>query len=62
MRAKSGVSEEWTETNTGNVTAVSDLGDVAVTTGVGELGTGTSASNVTVMSGVSEERTEKKSW
>ena len=62
MTAKSGVSEEWTETNTGNVTAVSDLGDVAVTTGVGELGTRTSASNVTVMSGVSEERTEKKSW
>ena len=42
------------------MTAVSDLGDVAVTTGVGELGTGTSASNVTVMSGVSEERTEKR--
>ena len=60
MTAKSGVSEEWTETNTGNVTAVSDLGDVAVTTGVGELGTRTSASNVTVMSGVSEERTEKR--
>ena len=63
MTAKSGVSEEWTETNTGDVTAVSDLGDVAVTTGVGEMGTGTSTDNVTVMSGVSEERTiKKKSW
>ena len=39
---------------------MSDLGDVAVTTGVGELGTGTSTGNVTVMSGVSEERTIKK--
>ena len=62
MTAKSGLSEEWTETNTVDVTAVSDLGDVAVTTSVGELGTGTSTGNVTVMSGVSEERTEKKSW
>ena len=42
------------------MTAMSDVGDVAVTTGVGELGTRTSASNVTVMSGVSEERTEKR--
>ena len=63
MTAKSGVSEEWTETNTGDVTAVSDLVQVAVTTGVGEMGTGTSTGNVTVMSGVSEERTRKKeSW
>ena len=51
MTAKSGVSEEWTETNTGDVTAVSDLVQVAVTTGVGEMGTGTSTGNVTVMSG-----------
>ena len=58
MTAKSGVSEEWTETNTGDVTAVSDLGDVAVTTGVGELGTGTG--NVTVISGVSEKRRKEK--
>ena len=62
MTAMSGVSEEWTETNTGDVTAVSDLGDVAVTTAVGELGTGTSTGNMTVMSGVSEKRKEKKSW
>ena len=46
---------------------MSDLGDVAVTTGVGEMGTRTSTGNVTVMSGVSEERTgkkkkKKKSW
>ena len=60
MTAKSGVSEEWTETNTGDVTAVSDLGDGAVTTGVGELGTGTSTGNVTVMSGVSEKRRKEK--
>ena len=62
MEAKSGVSQKWTETNTGDVTAVSDLGDVAVTAGVGKLGTGTSTGNVTVMSGVSEKRKEKKSW
>ena len=65
MTAMSGVSEEWTETNTGDVTAVSDLGDVAVTTAVGELGTGTSTGNMTVMSGVSEQRRKekkKKSW
>ena len=63
MTAKSGVSEEWTETNTGDVTAVSDLVQVAVTTGVGEMGTGTSTGNVTVMSGGSEEKTGKKgSW
>ena len=67
MTAKSGVSVEWTKTNSGDVKAVSDLGEVAVTTGVGEMGTGTSTSNVTVMSGVSEERTgkkkeKKKSW
>ena len=60
MTAKSGVSEEWTETNTGDVTAVSDLGDLAMTTGVGKLGTWTSTGNVTVMSGVSEKRTGKK--
>ena len=35
---------------------MSDLGDVAVTTGVGEMGTRTSTGNVTVMSGVSEKR------
>ena len=51
MTAKSGVSVEWTKTNTGDVKAVSDLGEVAVTTGVGEMGTGTCTSNVTVMSG-----------
>ena len=62
MTAKSGVNEGRTETNTGDVTAVSDLGDVAVTTGVGELGTGSSTGNVTVMSDISEERMEKKSW
>ena len=41
-----------------------DVGQVTVTTGVGEMGTGTSTGNVTVMSGVSEERTRKKrkSW
>ena len=64
MTAKSGVSEDWTEINTGEVTAMSDLGDVAVTS-VGELGTGTSTGNVTVMSGVSEKRRKekkKKSW
>ncbi len=44
----------------GDVTAVRDVGQVAVTTGVGEMGTGTSTGNVTVMSGVSEERTRKK--
>ena len=60
MTAKSGVSEDWTETNTGEVTAMSDLGDVAVTTSVGELGTGTSTGNVTVMSGVSEKRRKEK--
>ena len=60
MTAKSGVSVEWTKTNTGDVKAVSDLGEVAVTTGVGEMGTGTSTGNVTVMSGVSEERRKKK--
>ena len=42
----------------GDVTAVSDLGYVAVTTGVGEVGTGISAVDVTVMSSVGEERTE----
>ena len=42
------------------MTAVRDVGQVTVTTGVGEMGTGTSTGNVTVMSGVSEERTGKK--
>ena len=60
MTAKSGVSVEWTKTNTGDVKAVSDLGDVAVRTGVGEMGTGTSTGNVTVMSGVREEEGKKK--
>ena len=60
MTAMSSVCEERTEIFAGDVTAVSDLGDVAVTTGVGELGTGTG--NVTVMSGVSEKRKGKKSW
>ena len=56
----SGVCEDRTEIFAGDVTAVRDVGQVAVTTGVGEMGTGTSTSNVTVMSGVSEERTGKK--
>ena len=56
----SGVCEERMEIFAGDVTAVRDVGQVAVTTGVGEMGTGTSTSNVTVMSGVSEERTGKK--
>ena len=42
------------------MTAVSDLVQVAVTTGVGEMGTGTSTGNVTVMSGVREEEGKKK--
>ena len=37
---------------------MSDVGYVLVTTGVGEVGTGTSAVDVTAMSGVSEKRTE----
>ena len=56
----SDVSEERTEIFAGDVTAVRDVGQVAVTTGVGEMGTGTSTGNVTVMSGVSEERRKKK--
>ena len=56
----SGVSEERTEIFAGDVTAVSDLGDLAMTTGVGKLGTWTSTGNVTVMSGVSEKRKGKK--
>ena len=56
----SGICEEWTEILAGDVTAVRDVGEVAVTTGVGEMGTRTSTGNVTVMSGVSEERTRKK--
>ena len=55
----SGVSEERTEIFAGDVTAVTDVGQVAVTT-LGELGTETSTGNLTVMSGVSEERTGKK--
>ena len=58
----SGVSEERTEIFAGDVTAVTDVGQVAVTTDVGEMGTETSTCNVTVMSGVSEKRKEKKSW
>ena len=60
----SGICEERTEILAGDVTAVRDVGEVAVTTGVGQMGTGTSTGNVTVMSGVSEERTRKKrkSW
>ena len=58
----SGVCEERTEIFAGDVTAARDVGRVAVTTGVGEMGTGTSTGNVTVMSGVSEERTGGKSW
>ena len=38
------------------------VNEVAVTIGVGKLGTGTSTGNVTVMSGVREKRKEKKSW
>ena len=56
----SDVSEERTEIFAGDVTAVRDVGQVAVTTGVGQMGTGTSTGNVTVMSAVSEERTRKK--
>ena len=41
----------------GDVTAVREVGQVVVTTGVGEIGTETSTGNVTVISGVSEERT-----
>ena len=53
MTAMSGVSEDRTETSAGEMTAVSnvgdvavamsDVGDVAVTTGVGEVGMGTTA-------------------
>ena len=60
MTAMSGICEERTEILAGDVTAVRDVGEVAVTTGVGEMGTRTSTGNVTVMSGVSEERTRKK--
>ena len=60
MTAMSGVSEERTEIFAGDVTAVRDVGQVAVMTGVGEIGTETSTGNVTVMSGVSEERTGGK--
>ena len=62
VTAMSGVSEERTEIFAGDVTAVRDVGQVAVMTGVGEIGTETSTGNVTVMSGVSEERTGGKSW
>ena len=54
MTAKSVVSEEWTETNTGDVTAVSGLGDVALRTRVGEVRTKTSAGSVTAVEGVSD--------
>ena len=58
----SGVSEERTEIFAGDVTAVTDVGQVAVTT-LGEMGTETSTCNVTVMSGVNEKRTGGgKSW
>ena len=60
VTAMSGVSEERTEIFAGDVTAVTDVGQVAVTTDVGEMGTETSTGNLTVMSGVSEERTGKK--
>ena len=40
MTAMSDVSEERTEIFAGDVTAVRDVGQVAVTTGVGELVTG----------------------
>ena len=56
----SDVSEERTEIFAGDVTAVRDVGQVAVTTGVGEFGTEASTGNVTMMSGVSEERSGKK--
>ena len=56
----SGVSEERTEIFAGDVMAVRDVGQVAVTTGVSEMGTRTSTGNVTVMSGVSEKKTGKK--
>ena len=63
MTAMSGVCEERTEIFAGDVTAVRDVGQVAVTTGVGEMGTETSTCNVTVMSGVNEKRTGGgKSW
>ena len=60
MTAMSGICEERTEILAGDVTAVRDVGEVAVTTGVGEIGTGTSTGNVTVISGVCEERTREK--
>ena len=50
MTAKSGVSEERTETSTGDVTTVSDFGDVAMTTSIDEVGTGINAVDVTAMS------------
>ena len=40
VTAMSGICEEWTEILAGDVTAVRDVGEVAVTTGVGELVTG----------------------
>ena len=52
VTAMSIVSEERTETNAGDVRAVSDVGAVAVTTGVGELGTGISSGDMTAMSDV----------
>ncbi len=41
------------------MTAESGLGYVAVTTGVGEVGTGTNAGEMTAISDVCEKRTDK---
>ena len=54
MTAKSGVSVEWTKTNTGDVTAVSGLGDVALTMVVGNVGIGTSIGDMTAISDVAD--------
>ena len=63
MTAMSGVSEKRTEIFAGDAKALRDVGEVAVTTGFGEIGTGTMTGNVTVISGVSEKkRKEKNSW
>ena len=56
----SSVGEERTEIFAGDVMAVRDVGQVAVTTGVGEMVTRTSTGNVTVMSGVSEKKRKEK--
>ena len=42
------------------MTAESGLGYVAVTTGVGEVGTGTNAGEMTAISDACEKRTDKK--